>query len=278
MRLCNFKELIVPPLKALLLAGGYGSRLKPLTNIWPKCLMPVGGKPLLEFWIEKLLEFNVEEILVNIHYFPEEVIDFLNRDKFRDIVTWSYEETLLGTAGTLIQNKDFFDGSEIFLAHADNFCTADLKSFLKTHKNRDKNCLMTMMTFDATNPRACGIVTHNNKKVMNGFYEKVSNPPSNLANGAVYLLGENFLDWLSSQEAAFDFSLDVLPNLIGKVQLWKNEGHHVDIGTIENFLLVQDLFPKRNFFNTGTSLDQWSKDFLNHPIHNLLQNLYKDND
>ena len=69
-------------MKALLLAAGLGSRLKPLTNEWPKCLMPINGKPLLEIWLDSLLEAGIKEILVNVHHHSQEVIDFLSRKKF----------------------------------------------------------------------------------------------------------------------------------------------------------------------------------------------------
>ena len=264
------------PLKALLLSGGYGKRLEPLTSIWPKCLMPVGGRPLLELWIDSLLEINVNNILVNVHYFSDEVINFLERKKYKNLVTWSYEENLLGTAGTLIKNKDFFEDSQILLAHADNYCTADLSAFYEAHLRRDDNCLMTMMTFETNSPENCGIVLCDDRNIMNGFYEKVSNPPSNHANGAVYLLGTEFLTWLETQGEVYDFSLDVIPHLIGATQIWKNEDHHIDIGTIENLLAVQQLVTD-NIDESDENYDEWSEKFSSHPIHNLLNRNAREN-
>ena len=261
--------------KALLLSGGYGERLSPLTKIWPKCLMPIKGTPLLELWIDKLLELNVNDILVNVHYLSQEVIEFLERDRFKNCISWSYEENLLGTAGTLLANREFFRGSEILLAHADNFCTADMNEFYKFHKERDNNSLMTMMTFKSKNPENCGIVLNDKKNILTGFYEKVPDPPSNHANGAVYLLGLEFLEWLEKQDHVSDFSTEVIPLLIGKIQLWKNQNYHVDIGTIENLVSVQDLvkqLPKKDY----EQKDNWSINFLDHPIHELLKKHISD--
>ena len=94
--------------RALLLAAGLGNRLHPLTKKWPKCLMPIGERPLLEHWLETLYSINVREVLVNLHHHSEIVKEFLNRPRFKGWVRPVYEETLLGTAGTLRANKDFF--------------------------------------------------------------------------------------------------------------------------------------------------------------------------
>ena len=65
--------------KALLLAAGYGQRLNPFTKVLPKCLMPINKKPILEFWIEKLISCGIEHILINVHHFPKDIINFLEK-------------------------------------------------------------------------------------------------------------------------------------------------------------------------------------------------------
>ena len=94
--------------RALLLAAGIGSRLRPLTNHLPKCLMPLGDKPLLEYWLETLWKNGIHEVLVNMHYLPTLVQDFLDRPRFRSWVHSVTETELLGTAGTLRANLEFF--------------------------------------------------------------------------------------------------------------------------------------------------------------------------
>ena len=79
-----------PEVRALLLAAGLGSRLRPLTERWPKCLMPIGERPLLEHWLETLYSTNVREVLVNLHHHSEIVREFLNRPRFRDWVSFSF--------------------------------------------------------------------------------------------------------------------------------------------------------------------------------------------
>ena len=93
-------------LKALILCAGIGSRLRPLTNNIPKCLVKISGKPLLEIWLTELERIGVEEVLINTHHLADQVIQFLENWKSKNLkVFTTFEEVLLGTAGTLIFNK-----------------------------------------------------------------------------------------------------------------------------------------------------------------------------
>ena len=258
--------------KALLLAAGYGQRLNPFTKVLPKCLMPINKKPILEFWIERLISCGIENILINVHHFPDDVINFLNRERFREVVVWVKEDELLGTAGTLKANMEFFRGSDILFVHADNFCLANLDSFIKCHKNKSSECIMTMMTFLSENPESCGIVTTDNQGIVTEFFEKVNHPPSNLANAAIYLLDQNFLYWLQDRENVFDFSLDVIPNLLGRIMTWNNENVHIDIGTIENLIKAQNYGKSQNESIFRPVNDDWYLNYLQNPIHKMLEN------
>ena len=120
---------------ALLLAAGCGTRLKPYTDQWPKCLMPISGRPLLEHWLCILKRNNVERILVNTHYHHSEVEKFLNRERFSGWVSERFEKKLLGTAGTLRENQAFFKREPFLLIHADNWCNCNFLKFLDFHQN-----------------------------------------------------------------------------------------------------------------------------------------------
>ncbi len=219
-------------MRALLLAAGFGTRLRPLTNSVPKCLVTIKGEPLLGIWLERLGKAGVGPILINTHYLSAQVNSFIAGSKFQKNVAVVHEPNLLGTAGTLIANLDFFDGEDAMLIHADNYCLADLEDFQDAHRNRPKGCLMTMMTFRTDAPSTCGIVEVNNSGVVVGFYEKVSNPPGNLANGAIYILSAELLaDMKNKFSAAKDFSLDVLGNLIGEIYSYESSEIFIDVGT-----------------------------------------------
>jgi mannose-1-phosphate guanylyltransferase len=219
--------------KALLLAGGFGTRLKPLTEKVPKCLVLVGGRPLLGYWIETLAQAGIDRILINTHYLADEVADFCHRSQYKHIIDLVYEPVLLGTAGTLRANRHYFD-HKILLAHADNFTIFEPSQFVSAHQRRAKQCQATMMTFTTETASSCGIVELSQDGVLIGYYEKVKDPPGNLANAAVFLLEQNCLGWLDQKPDATDFCKDIVPLGLHQIQSFHNTIYHRDIGTPES--------------------------------------------
>ena len=176
----NSRERVVAGtnvMRAILLAAGYGTRLRPLTNTIPKCLVPINGRPLLEIWLERLTDAGIGPCLINTHFLAEQVDEFVRSSRYRDKVTLVHEERLLGTAGTLIANLDYFRLEDGLLIHADNYCLADFTAFAEAHVQRPADCVMTMMTFRSDSPSSCGIVELDEDGVVVGFHEKVSSPP-----------------------------------------------------------------------------------------------------
>ena len=223
-------------MRALLLAAGLGTRLRPLTETVPKCLVLVKNQPLLGIWLERLTKAGIGPFLVNTHYLAEQVETFIQVSTYRDQVTLVNELELLGTAATLISNLGFFQGEDGLLIHADNYCLADFNAFQKAHRNRPPECLMTMMTFRTTDPSSCGIVELDERGVVIGFHEKVVKPPSNLANGAVYIFSTELLDRLGADlKMMKDFSTEVLKSFVGLIYTYETTEVFLDIGTPENY-------------------------------------------
>jgi mannose-1-phosphate guanylyltransferase len=215
---------------ALLLAAGYGSRLKPLTNHTPKCLVTIGGVPLLEIWIKFLMANGISNIIVNSHYLHEQVADLCK--KYEDIVTVAYEESLLGSVGTLHRNKKYLE-KRILLIHADNFSVFSASEFVGMFESRENGVLGTMMTFTTDDPKNCGVVETNERNILTKYYQKVDEPPTNCANAAVFLLDEAIHSFIEPT-SDHDFCADVVPRLIGKLNLYHNSVYHRDIGTIKS--------------------------------------------
>lgn len=223
-------------MRAILLAAGLGTRLRPLTNTLPKCLVPIKGKPLLEIWLERLTQAGMGPFLVNTHYLAKQVEAFIEVSPYREQVRLVHELELNGTAGTLIENLDFFQGEDGMLIHADNYCLADFSAFEQAHLNRPPECVMTMMTFRTDTPSTCGIVELDERGVVIGFHEKVANPPGNLANGAVYILSAELLDMMGKElHAVKDFSTEVLHRFVGRIFTYETKEPFIDIGTMQAY-------------------------------------------
>jgi mannose-1-phosphate guanylyltransferase len=228
-------------MRALLLAAGFGTRLRPLTDTVPKCLVPIGGKPLLEIWLERLTAAGIGPFLLNTHYLPEQVEEFVRSSPYRQQVTLVNEPILLGTAGTLLGNRGFFAGDGL-LIHADNYCLADLRAFVAAHRARPRQCAMTMMAFRTSTPDSCGILEVDAQYVVTAFHEKVATPPGNLANGAVYCLSAAMLDEVGKDcPQATDFSTEVVPRFMGRILAHETAEVFMDIGTPESYAAANHL-------------------------------------
>lgn len=224
----------IKPAKALLLAGGLGTRLRPLTLTVPKCLIPISGKPLLDYWIEELDSAGVKNARINTHYLAERVrnkIKTINQSGILSIEE-SYEPELLGSAGTIRNNRDLADDAEdILIIYSDNLSSINLASFLVYH--RSHQAPLTMLLFHAPNPAACGIAELDGENTIIDFIEKPELPVGDLANAGLYAVtAEAYLE--IADMAGFDIGFDILPKFIGRMKGYILDGYHRDIGTIES--------------------------------------------
>ena len=219
-------------MRALILAAGFGSRLGKITEKTPKALVEVGKQAILDQSIKKLLRAGISEILINTHYLADQVEDFLNGQSYRESVTTVFETSLLGTAGTVRANWEFFKDVDFLVMHGDNYFEAELEPMLTAHVNRKVGTLMTMATFSTNSPELCGTVVTDDDGVVLDFFEKTSQSTSSRANAAIYLISpaaKSFFFDLSPLEN--DISLNVIPKLLGKIQEHFLPGDFIDIGS-----------------------------------------------
>ena len=229
---------------ALLLAAGLGTRLRPVTLTKPKCLVKIGGEPLLEKWLKKLESCSCNGALVNTHYLAEQVHKYIEKRPQGNMdVRCIFEPELLGTAGTLIANENMFKGSIGLLIHADNATDFDLRELIEAHKQRPKECILTMLTFDTDNPQSCGIVELDELGIVQTFHEKVKNPPGNRANGAVYAFNEDLIQEIKKLgDGISDMSKEVIPKLTKRIFTKHTTEKFIDIGTPSSLKKAGDIW------------------------------------
>jgi mannose-1-phosphate guanylyltransferase len=221
-------------MKALILAAGYGTRLGPVIKDFPKPLIKVGEKPILDLTIRKLLEIGISEIIINTHFKAKAIESYLSSQEYSNQITISYEAQLLGTLGTLRRHLEYLSNSDYIVMHSDNYFEDSLHELVHTHLNREPHIVASMATFNAENPTECGVVTIDEKLQVTGFYEKVANPPSSIANAAIYIFSPSVQhDILALPKDASDLSKDLIPRLVGRIITSKFNGPLVDIGTPE---------------------------------------------
>ena len=224
------------PTRALILAAGVGSRLRPLTDRIPKCLVPIAGRPLLAYWIEALMRVGVREIWINTHAHAEQVRALIAEYNGRNSgvrLHECHEPELLGSAGTVSVNPQVADGAgDVIVVYADNFSVLDLRSMLAAHAaNRAE---FTMALFASPNPRSCGIAELDDQDRVVAFVEKPETPRGNLANAGIYVLAAEVYREIAAL-CAFDLGFDVIPRYVGRMHGFRHAGYHVDVGTQDTY-------------------------------------------
>jgi len=255
--------------KAILLAAGYGSRLRPLTNHLPKCLAPISGIPLIDIWIDKLVKSGINEIIINTHYMSEIVREYLQGHPYENYLRLSNEVEILGTAGTLRKHSQSIK-NEVLVVHADNLTNFNLDEFISCARMRPINSPFVMLTFETDKPSSCGIVKVNDKNLLSGFYEKDKAFRGNIANAAIYILTREILDYLNANKSITDISTELIPKFLNRIYTHHFNGLHLDIGTLDAWRQAQKYQIK--IANQKLILKRWA-DFIDKKpdINNYLE-------
>jgi mannose-1-phosphate guanylyltransferase len=228
--------------KAFLLAAGIGSRLRPITNTVPKCMVPIDDRSLLDIWLDAFDRAGVDEVLVNLHHLPEVVRRHVAARSGRLSVRFVFEPELLGSAGTLVANRDWVADEEFFLAcYADNLTDFDLRDLIDEH--REAGAAVTLTAFRSENPSAGGVLEVDGAGWVTGFAEKPAAPVSDLVNAGMYAFRPAVLDEIGRPPA--DIGYDLLPKLTGRARVVPVEGYFRDIGTPEAYRRARQEWPAR---------------------------------
>jgi mannose-1-phosphate guanylyltransferase len=225
-------------MKAFLLAAGRGTRLAELTRRTPKCLLPIGGRPLLDYWFDALEAARVEEVLVNLHHHPEQVQAYLNARATSIRIRTLREPGLLGSAGTIRTAWDFVaDERDFFIVYADNFARVDLGRLARFHEEHGSPVL-TLVAYPTDEPQRCGIVELDEQHRVVSFEEKPQHPRTNLANAGLHVASHALYNYLPENVPA-DLGFHVLPKLIGRMAGYVTDEYIQDIGTPETYARAQ---------------------------------------
>jgi mannose-1-phosphate guanylyltransferase len=229
--------------KAFLLAAGVGSRLRPITDATPKCMLVIDDRPLLDIWLDAFDRAGVDEVLVNLHHLPDVVRRHIATRTAPPAVRTFFEPELLGSAGTLIANRWWIDGEELFLAcYADNLTDFDLRSLVDAHREHD--AIATLAVFHSENPSAGGVVELDPAGRVIGFVEKPREPVSDLTNAGMYAFHPGALDEIDGAPPS-DIGYDLLPRLVGRARAVPVEGYFRDIGTADAYRRAREEWPVR---------------------------------
>jgi mannose-1-phosphate guanylyltransferase len=230
-------------MKGFLLAAGLGTRLRPITDTVPKCMLVIDGRPLLDIWLDAFDRAGVDEVLVNLHHLPDVVRRHVSARTGPPVVRTFFEPQLLGSAGTLVANRHWVDQDEMFLAcNADNLTDFDLRSLVEAH--RRTGAIATLTVFHSERPSAGGVVEVDAGGKIIRFEEKPSEPVSDLTNAGMYAFQPCVLDEIDRMPPS-DIGCDLLPRLVGRARALPIEGYFRDVGTVDAYRHAQQEWSMR---------------------------------
>jgi NDP-sugar pyrophosphorylase family protein len=236
-------------MKAMVLAAGEGTRLRPYTLHAPKPMLPVAGRPTLEWIILWLKAYGIRDIVINLCHQPTPVLDYFGDGQHLDVkLTFSVEKEILGTAGG-IKNVTHLFQKPFVVVYGDVLTDMDLDRLLEFHRSKGKAPHVSISLYHAPNPWECGIVAVDGENRVTRFVEK---PPreaifSDLTNAGVLVMDPEILEYIPPARFS-DISKDLLPMLLAKgtpvfAQPPDNSVYLIDIGTPEKYERVQGEWP-----------------------------------
>ena len=223
-------------MKAMILAAGMGTRLRPLTNLVPKPMVQLAGRPCMEHTIRLLRKHNISETVVNLHYKPQLIKKYFGSgSQFGVKMQYSKEDTLMGTAGGFKKVQQFFNSDTALIISGDGLTDIDIRDFYNFHK--EKGCIATLALKRVGNPQNYGVVKLNADSTIEMFQEKpeAKEAVSNLANTGIYIFEPEIFDYIPAN-SFYDFGKQLFPEFVQKgIEMagYLMEGYWCDIGDLD---------------------------------------------
>ncbi|MCS7108397.1 MAG: NDP-sugar synthase [Sulfolobales archaeon] len=238
-------------MKAIVLAGGFATRLRPLTLTKPKPLLPILDKPLLDWILDSLTKSGCNDVVVSVKYLADVIKKYLNSNSYGMNLSFAEEVRPLGDAGPIRLINDLYGLSTTFLVvYGDIFSNIDFGEVIEFH--RSHGGLATMVVTEVDDPSRYGAAIFNEEGKVVKFVEK---PPkekyvSNNVNAGVYVFEPEVLKYIP--ESPSKLARDVLPKLVsdGVLYAYKHEGVWMDIGLPSDYLKA-NFEAMRHYFPNG---------------------------
>ena len=223
-------------MKAMIMAAGLGTRLRPLTNLVSKPMVQMAGRPCIEHTIRLLRKYDITDIVINLHYMPELIRKhFGSGGNYGVNIKYSYEEELLGTAGGVKNVEDFFSGEPFLVVSGDALTDINLEDFYKHHKKQ--KAIASLALKKVPDPTQYGVVICDDKKYITDFQEKPSweEAISTLANTGIYLFESEVFSHIPDNKF-YDFGKEVFPGFLkNKIKMsgYTMRNYWCDVGDLE---------------------------------------------
>ena len=253
-------------MQAVIIAGGKGTRLRPLTYGCPKPMLPLIDRPFLEWMINRCREASVCDILLNVQYQARQVIDYFgDGDRFGVKIRYIEESTPLDTAGAIKLAEPYFTGESLIVFNADILTNLDLTALIKFHKDTEADATLTLTRVDDIKP--FGLVEINEQNQVQAFREKPNAEQAveflaqgiDTINAGTYVLEPKIFDRYPTGEP-LSFERKVFPNVLTqglKMMGFVWDGYWMDMGTPQKYYQAQvDVLEEKVPFDFGDRLEK----------------------
>jgi mannose-1-phosphate guanylyltransferase len=223
-------------MQALVLAGGEGTRLRPLTLTTPKPVLPLAGRPFLSFMLEWLHRHGVEETILSLGFLSDAVHDVLGDIQSGMRLRYVHEDEPLGTAGPVrLAADEGMLGDRFFVLNGDVLTDMDLTAELEQHERT--GAAGTLALIEVEDVSSYGVVPTDEDGRVLEFREKSPGPaPTNRINAGAYVLERSVVDLIPPGRAV-SFEREIFPQMVGHgLYGWAADGYWIDIGTPERYL------------------------------------------
>jgi len=252
-------------LKALILAGGVGTRLRPLSCTRPKLLFPIANKPLLDWTLKRLARNGVKEVIVAVNYMAEVFIQRYGTARYGMKISYSREGRPLRTGGPIKKAEELIEHDEPFLVlNGDILTNMNYVDLVKKHREND--AIATIALYKVEDPSRYGIAEMTEKNRVLRFLEKPTRKeaPSSMANAGIYVLNTEIFDYIPSGRPV-SIEHETFPKLAEKGKLFGYcfEGMWTDIGELSDYLKANRLWLdteiKRSRIETNAEMEDDAK-------------------
>ena len=223
------------PVSAILMAGGFGSRLKPLTDNTPKPMLKIGNKPMIENIIDQLISYGIKDFHISVRYLKDQIKEYLGNGEDKEInISYIEEDEPLGTIGSLKLMKDIKEDN-ILLINSDILTDLNFNKFFEKFKNSNAHMSVVGIGHNIEVPYA---VIESENEIVKSFKEKPKFTYQ--TNAGIYLLKKELIELIPNNK--FD-STDLMEHIINndqKLIIYNHVGYWSDIGRIEDFIKAQN--------------------------------------
>lgn len=218
-------------MKAVIMAGGKGTRLMPLTRDVPKPMIKLIDKPVLEYIIELLKKHGISDIAVTLGYLPESIIGYFgNGESWGVNLTYYIEETPLGTAGSVKSALNFLS-DDFLVISGDCYTEIDLSRAAAFHRAKDS--IFTLIAQPHPNPVGLGVLETDIDHRVSAFIEKPQDVKPSLINTGIYIINKEAMKLVP--DGFYDFGKQLIPRLLGSVYACVDYSYWSDIGTLISY-------------------------------------------